>query len=59
MVVAGSGPAAAGGKKGGKGGKASGGSSSGGLQLDDEWVVEHAAMVERLLPGGEPSCAAC
>ena len=36
------------GKKGKAGGKAGGG----GLQLDDEWVVEHAAMIERLLPGG-------
>lgn len=41
-------------KKGGsKGGKAAGG----GLQLDNEWVVEHAAMVERLLPGGERGTA--
>ena len=38
-------------KKGGaKGGKAGGG--GGGLSLDEEWVLEHAAMVERLLPGG-------
>lgn len=29
------------------------------MQLDDEWVVEHAAMIERLLPGGAlGSCCA-
>ena len=48
MSVSG-GSAAAASKKGGKGGKSG---PAGGLQLDAEWVVEHAAMVERLLPGG-------
>lgn len=39
------------GKKGGKAGKAQTGGGAG-LQLDEDWVVEHAAMVERILPGG-------
>ncbi len=43
------------GKKGsgGKAGKAQAGGGGAGLQLDEEWVVEHAAMVERILPGGK------
>lgn len=45
--------AAGGAKKGGKGGKGGSVAGGGSLQLDDEWVVEHAAMVERLLPGGK------
>jgi len=43
---------AGGAKKGGKSGSSRSSGSSGGMELDDEWVVEHAAMVERLLPGG-------
>ena len=31
--------------------------AGGGLQLDDEWVVDHAVMLERLLPGGAPGAA--
>lgn len=54
-VTAGSSAGSAGGKKGGgsKAGKAQPAGGGAGLQLDDEWVVEHAAMVERILPGGE------
>ncbi|PRW61426.1 odr-4-like protein [Chlorella sorokiniana] len=50
LTVSASASSAPAGKKGKAGGKAGGG--GGGLQLDDEWVVEHAAMIERLLPGG-------
>ncbi len=55
LTVSASASSAPAGKKGKAGGKAGGG----GLQLDDEWVVEHAAMIERLLPGGAlGSCCA-
>lgn len=38
-------------KKAGKGGKAAGG--GGAVELDREWVVEHAVQVASMLPGGE------
>ena len=38
-------------KKAGGGAKAK--AAGGGLELSREWVVEHAAQVSRLLPGGQ------
>ncbi|KAL4424038.1 hypothetical protein ABPG75_001339 [Micractinium tetrahymenae] len=52
-VTAGSSASSAGKKGGGgKAGKAPAGSGGAGLQLDEDWVLEHAAMLERILPGG-------
>ena len=54
LTVTAAGAAGGASKKGGKGGKPQA-AAGGGLQLDDEWVVEHAVMLERLLPGGAPA----
>ena len=55
------GAAAAPAKKGG-GAKAKP-AAGGGLELDREWIAEHARQVSRLLPGGAPclkrACIAC
>ena len=56
LTVTAAGPTGGGSKKGGKGGKPQP-AAGGGLQLDDEWVVDHAVMLERLLPGGAPGAA--
>lgn len=51
LQTSGSGSAPAPKKAGGKGGKAAAG--GGAVELDREWVVEHAVQVASMLPGGE------
>ncbi len=49
--AAGSAAAKGGGKKGGGGGAAAGGGAAS-VQLEPDWVAEHARQVSRMLPGG-------